>query len=171
MSQMKGPAIFLAQFAAEEAPFDNLDNITRWAGDLGYKGVQVPTWEGGLIDLRKAAESRDYCDEVKGICANNGVEITELSTHLQGQLVVVHPAYDELFDGFAPEELHGKPQARQQWAVEQLLLAARASSNLGLTAHVTFSGALLWHTMYPWPQRPEGLVETGFKELAERWLP
>ena len=171
MSRMKGPAIFLAQFAAAEKPFDNLANITRWAADLGYRGVQLPSWESSLIDLQRAAESRDYCDELKGICASNGVEITELSTHLQGQLIAVHPAYDELFDGFAPAALHGKPQARQQWAHEQLLLAAKASKNLGLRAHATFSGALLWHTMYPWPQRPAGLVETGFRELATRWLP
>lgn len=171
MSKMKGPAIFLAQFAGTEAPFDSLPNIAAWAGGLGYKGIQLPTWESGLIDLERAAQSVDYCDELRGICAEAGVEITELSTHLQGQLVAVHPAYDEQFDGFAPPELRGKPQARQEWAVQQLLLSARASKNLGLDAHVTFSGALLWHTMYPWPQRPEGLVETGFKELADRWLP
>jgi sugar phosphate isomerase/epimerase len=25
--------------------------------------------------------------------------------------------------------------------------------------------------MYPWPQRPDGLVEEGFYELARRWRP
>ena len=171
MSKMKGPAIFLAQFVGVDAPFDGLANMAKWAGDLGYKGVQVPTWEAGLIDLQRAAQSQDYCDELKGVCAEGGVEITELSTHLQGQLVAVHPAYDELFDGFAPDEVKGKPAARQEWAVKQLLMAAKASKNLGLNAHATFSGALLWHTMYPWPQRPDGLVVTGFAELAKRWLP
>ncbi|MBT5006064.1 MAG: sugar phosphate isomerase/epimerase [Halieaceae bacterium] len=171
MSMMKGPAIFLAQFVGAQAPFNSLAGMAKWAGDLGYRGVQVPTWETGLIDLHLAAQSQDYCDELKGVCAEGGVEITELSTHLQGQLVAVHPAYDELFDGFAPDSCKGKPAARQEWAVQQLMLAAKASKNLGLDAHATFSGALLWHTMYPWPQRPDGLVETGFAELAERWLP
>lgn len=171
MSKMKGPAIFLAQFADSEKPFDSSENISRWAGDLGYKGVQIPTWESNLIDLNLAASSKTYCDELKGIYADNGVEITELSTHLQGQLVAVNPAYDIMFDGFAPEELKGNPKARQEWAVNQLLLAAKASKNMGLDAHATFSGALLWHTTYPWPQRPQGLVEAGFKALAERWLP
>ena len=168
---MKGPAIFLAQFGGDEAPFNSLPTICDWAASLGYKGIQVPTWDANLFDLKQAAESKDYCDEVAGIAANAGLEITELSTHLQGQLVAVHPAYDEQFDGFAPPEVHGNSAARQAWAVQQLMLAARASENLGLDAHVTFSGALLWHTMYPWPQRPEGLVETGFRELAERWTP
>lgn len=171
MSKMKGPGIFLAQFVGDEAPFNTLKNITRWAGDLGYKGVQIPTWESNLFDLATAAQSKTYCDEVKGVCAEAGVEVTELSTHLQGQLVAVHPAYDELFDGFAPDSVKGKPAARQEWAVEQLMHAAKASQNMGLSAHATFSGALLWHTMYPWPQRPEGLVEEGFRELADRWLP
>ena len=64
----------------------------------------------------------------------NGVEITELSTHLQGQLVAVNPAYDEAFDAFAPAAVHGKPKERQKWAVEQMMLAAKASQNLGLDA-------------------------------------
>ena len=100
-----------------------------------------------------------------------GLNISELSTHLQGQLLAVHPAYDTLFDAFAPEPLRGKPSERTAWAKQQLIWAAQASQNLGLRAHATFSGALLWHTVYPWPQRPKGLVETGFKELAARWLP
>lgn len=171
MKTIKGPALFLAQFMGNQAPFDSLDNICRWAADLGYKGIQIPTWETRLIDLDTAATSKTYCDELKGKIASYGLEITELSTHLQGQLVAVHPAYDDQFDAFAPTEVHGRPQARQEWAVQQVKNAASASQHLGLTAHATFSGALLWHTMYPWPQRPEGLVDRGFEELAKRWRP
>jgi sugar phosphate isomerase/epimerase len=171
MKTIKGPAIFLAQFAGDAAPFNSLGSIGRWAAGHGYKGVQIPSWDGRLFDLGKAAESQAYCDEVKGTLAEAGVELTELSTHLQGQLVAVHPAYDLLMDGFAAPEVRGNPKARQEWAVNQLLLAARASQNLGLTAHATFSGALLWPFFFPFPQRPAGLVETGFDELARRWRP
>ena len=171
MRTMKGPAIFLAQFAGEASPFNNLNDISRWAASLGYKGVQIPTWDARLIDLNKAAESRGYCDEIKGMLKKNGVEVTELSTHLQGQLVAVHPAYDEAFDGFAPPSVRGNPSARQKWGVEQLRLAARASANFGLKAHVTFSGAFAWPYIYPWPQRPAGLIEAAFDELAKRWKP
>ena len=136
---MKGPAIFLAQFAGDAAPFNSLKSITKWAGDLGYKGVQIPTWDGRLFDLKKASTSKTYCDEVKGICAENGVEITELSTHLQGQLVAVHPAYDEAFDAFAPKDYHGKPKERQAWAVAQVKHAAKASRNLGLDSGIAGS--------------------------------
>lgn len=168
---IKGPAIFLAQFAGDEAPFDTLPNITKWAADHGYKGVQIPTFVGSLFDLEKAAESKTYCDEVKGICAESGVEITELSTHLQGQLVAVHPAYDSQFDAFAPASVHGNPKARQAWAVDQMMKAAVASRNLGLDVSVSFPGALAFPYLYPWPQRPAGLIEEAFAELARRWKP
>ena len=171
MKTIKGPAIFLAQFAGDQAPFNSLSEIGRWAAGLGFKGVQIPSWDGRLFDLAKAAESKTYCDEVKGVLEESGVQVTELSTHLQGQLVAVHPAYDEAFDGFAAPEVRGNPKARQEWAVNQLMMAAKASANLGLTAHVTFSGALAWPFVYPWPQRPAGLIDTAFDELAKRWRP
>ncbi len=171
MNNIKGPAIFLAQFVGEDAPFNSLDSICKWASSLGYKGVQIPSWDGRLIDLKKASESKDYCDEIKGITNKHNLEITELSTHLQGQLVAVHPAYDTAFDGFAAPEVRGNPKARQEWAVNQLMMAAKASKNLGLDRHVTFSGALAWPYVYPWPQRPEGLIENAFNELSNRWKP
>jgi len=171
MKSIKGPAIFLAQFAQDKAPFNNFSAICKWASDHGYLGVQIPTWDANFIDLKKAAKSKTYCDELRGTAAEHGITITELSTHLQGQLVAVNPAYDAMFDGFAPKEVHGKPKERTKWAVQQLKYAAKASKNLGINVHATFSGSLIWHTMYPWPQRPQGLVETGFKELAKRWKP
>jgi sugar phosphate isomerase/epimerase len=171
MKTIKGPAVFLAQFLGDEPPFNTLENIAKWAADLGYVGVQIPTWDSRMIDLQKAAESKTYCDELKGKLADIGIEITELSSHLQGQLVAVNPTYDSMFDAFAPDFAKGNPKVRQEWAVQQLLWAAKASENLGLTAHATFSGALIWQTMYPWPQRPQGLVEAAFKELGNRWRP
>jgi len=171
MKTIKGPALFLAQFADDQAPFNSLDSITKWASDVGYKGVQIPSWDGRLFDLDKAATSKDYCDEVKGIAGENGIEITELSTHLQGQLVAVHPAYDTAFDGFAAEAVRGDPKARQEWAVDQVKKAISASNHMGIGAMATFSGALAWPYIYPWPQRPAGLVETAFDELAKRWKP
>ncbi len=170
MKTIKGPGIFLAQFAGDTAPFDTWDGITKWASDTGYAGVQVPV-DAGFFDLARAAESKGYCDEIAGVARENGVEITELSAHLYGQLVAVHPAYDIAFDGFAPAALHGRPAARQDWAMEQVRLALSASRNFGLTEMAAFSGALAWPYLYPWPQRPAGLVETAFDELAARWRP
>jgi sugar phosphate isomerase/epimerase len=171
MTNIQGPAIFLAQFLGDNAPFNNLESICKWAKKLGFKGIQLPTWDSKYFDLQKAAESQTYADEIKGLVNEIGLEITELSTHLQGQLVAVNPAYDLLFDGFAPAHLQNNPKERTQWAVQQLMYAAKASQRLGMNAHATFSGALLWQTVYPWPQRPAGLVDDGFTELAKRWTP
>lgn len=171
MQTIKGPGIFLAQFLGDKAPFNTLTGICKWAADLGFKAVQIPTNDPNIFNLQQAAESKTYADDIKGLILEQGLQISELSTHLQGQLVAVHPAYDDLFDAFAPAEVKKNPAARTQWAIQQLKYAAKASQNLGLTAHATFSGSLLWHTFHPWPQRPAGLVEAGFKELANRWLP
>jgi sugar phosphate isomerase/epimerase len=171
VKSIKGPAIFLAQFAGDTAPFNSFDAICEWASSLGYKGVQIPTWDARLFDVKKASDSKTYCDEIKGVAAQHGLEITELSTHLQGQLIAVHPAYDAAFDGFAAPEVRGNPSARTEWAVDQVKRALRASKHLGLKAHATFSGALAWPYVYPWPQRPAGLVEAAFDELARRWTP
>ena len=171
MKTIKGPGIFLAQFAGDQAPFNTLDGMAGWAAGLGYKGIQIPSWDGRLFDLKRAAESKEYCSEVQGIAAEHGLAITELSTHLQGQLVASHPAFDTLLDAFAPADVAGNAKARQEWAVQQLKYGAKASRNLGLTAHASFSGALAWPFFYPWPQRPAGLVEEAFKELARLWTP
>jgi sugar phosphate isomerase/epimerase len=171
MKTIKGPAVFLAQFASDEAPFNSLDGMARWAASRGFKGIQIPSWDGRLFDLQRAAESQDYCDEVLGLVGQLGLEVTELSTHLQGQLVATHPAYDTAFADFAPAELSQDAKGRQAWAVQQLLWAARASQRMGLTAHASFSGALAWPFFYPWPQRPAGLIDEAFRELGRRWLP
>ena len=171
MKTIKGPAIFLAQFMGDKPPFNDIETVCKWTSELGYKGIQIPTWDERCIDLKKVAESKDYADEYKSKINSSGIEITELSTHLQGQLVAVNPAYNKMFDGFAPKKFRNNPKKRTQWAINQLLLAAKASKNLGIKEHVTFSGSLLWPYMYPWPQRPEGLVDEAFNELAKRWKP
>ena len=171
MKTIKGPGIFLAQFAGDDFPYNSLDGMANWAAKLGFKGIQIPTWDRRLFDLQKAAETDGYCEDILGIAGRAGIAITELSTHLQGQLVASHSAYDPLLAGFAPPELAGDAKARQQWAVQQLLWAAKASEKLGLKAHATFSGALAWPFFYPFPQRPAGLIDEAFKELGARWLP
>ncbi|WP_312525052.1 sugar phosphate isomerase/epimerase [Paracoccus sp. (in: a-proteobacteria)] len=171
MKTMRGPGLFLAQFAADQPPFNDWGAITTWASSLGYRGVQVPSNDNRIFDLDLAVSSAAWRDAYLGQARDNGIEVTELACHLQGQLVAVHPAYDAPFDAFAPAALHGNPKARQEWAVDQVAKTIRASAALGLKAMATFSGALAWPYLYPWPQRAPGLVETAFDTLAARWLP
>ena len=171
MRTMKGPGLFLAQFSGDSAPFDSLPAIATWAAGLGYRGVQLPSGDARLLDLDRAADSQDYCDEIAGRAAEAGVTVTELSAHLQGQLVAVHPAYDAAFDGFAAPQVRGNPKARADWAADQVKKTLTASRRMGLKAMAAFSGALAWPYLYPWPQRPPGLIEEAFDELARRWRP
>ena len=168
---LKGPGILVAQFAGDHPPFNSWPAICAWAAGLGYKGIQLPAGDKRFLDLARAAESKTYCDEIAGIGRELGIAITELSTHLAGQLVAVHPAFDDAFDVFAPEALRGRPEQRRMWAVQQLRLAARASRNLGLDVAPSFTGALAWPLVYPWPPRSAGVIEEAFAELGRRWRP
>lgn len=169
MNKIKGPGIFLAQFLRDEEPYNNLENIGKWVAGLGYKGVQIPTWDSRVIDLDKAAESRAYCDELKGKLKEIGLEPTELASHLQGQVLAIHPAYEIAFQAFYPEGLND--QQRVEWATDQLKKSVIASANMGLNTVPVLSGGFAWHMIYPWPQRPEGLIDEAFKELYQRWKP
>ena len=171
MRTIKGPALLIAQLADDRPPFNTLPTMARWAAGLGYKGLQLPSSDLRFLDLARCAESQTYADEITGTMRDAGLQVTELATALAGQLVAVHPAYDTMYDAFAPAGVHGNPKARQAWAVEQMKLAAKASRRLGLKAAQSFTGSLAWPYVYPWPQRPHGLVEEVFAELAIRWRP
>ena len=171
MRTIKGPGLFLSQFLGDRPPFNSLEGLAEWAAGLGYKALQIPCHNKAIFDLQRAAESQTYCDEVSGKLAAHGLVISELSTHLEGQLVAVHPAYDAAFDGFAPSEVRGNAGARQAWATDILKQAAAASARLGLSAHATFSGALAWPYFYPWPPHNAALLEEAFDALAQRWRP
>ena len=171
MKTIQGPSLHLAQFAADTAPFNTLPAIAEWAAGMGFKALQIPAWDARLFDVAQAAHSQQYCDELVAMLAGHGLVISELTTHIFGQLVAVHPAYDALCDSFAPAHLHGQPAARTEWAIEQVKLAAMASKRLGLTEMGTFSGSFAWPYLFPFPQRPPGLIEAAFDELARRWLP
>jgi sugar phosphate isomerase/epimerase len=169
MKTMKGPGIFLAQFLRDQPPYDNLANIGRWVAELGYEGVQIPTWDARVIDLDRAAKSKGYCDDLQGTLRDIGMEITELAAHLQGQVLAMHRAYEVAFRAFYPQGLNDRERAR--WATDRLKKAITASAHLGLHSVPVLSGGFAWHTVYPWPQRPPGLVNQAFGELARRWQP
>lgn len=168
-SCIKGPAVFLAQFLREESPYNQLDSIGRWVASLGYKGVQIPAWDSRTINLDQAAESQAYCDDYRDRLHSIGLQITELAGYLQGQVLAMHPAYEVLFQGFHPPGLTGSN--RTEWAAGELKKCLQASARLGLHNVPVLSGGLAWHLNYPWPQRPAGLIETAFAELAKRWRP
>ncbi len=169
MATIKGPAVFLAQFMRDVEPFNSIDAIGRWFADMGYKGVQIPGWDPRAIDIDKAATSKTYCDEYQGKLRALGLEITEVTGYLAGQVLAMHPAYEQLFAGFHPPGLKGRE--RTEWATEELKKCVHASVNFGVTCIPVLSGSFAWHMVYPWPQRPAGIVEEAFNELARVWRP
>lgn len=171
MKTLKGPSLHLAQFSSDQPPFHTLETLGQWAATLGFNALQIPAWDSRLFDVAQAASSQTYCDDIQGMLAQQGLQISELTTHIFGQLVAVHPAYDSLWDAFTPAALHGRPQARTEWAMAQMKLAVQASARLGLADMGTFSGSLAWPYLFPFPQRPEGLIDAAFNELAQRWRP
>lgn len=171
MKAIQGPGIFLAQFISELSPFNNLEGLAKWASELGFKALQIPCNHPTIFNVALASESQTYCDEITCVLAEYGLQISELSTHLEGQLLAVHPAYDAAFDGFTIPAYRNNYSARQEWAKQVLHQAALASRRLKLRAHATFSGSLAWPYFYPWPPRKENLVKQAFVELGKRWLP
>ena len=169
MKTIKGPGIFLAQFLSNNAPYNNIESISKWASSLGFKGLQIPTWDGRVFDLKTAAKSKVYCDEYKAKLTSFGLEVVELASYLQGQIMAVHPAFEILFQSFYPVGLSDRD--RILWASERLRETIIASSHFGTTNISVLSGGLAWPYMYPWPQRSPGLVEEAFDELVKRWLP
>jgi sugar phosphate isomerase/epimerase len=83
----------------------------------------------------------------------------------------VHPAYDEAFDGFAARDRARQPGGAAGMGGRPGEKGAPRLAQHGPDGAATFSGALAWPYLYPWPQRPAGLVETAFEELARRWRP
>lgn len=171
MKTLKGPGIFLSQFIGQQAPFNSLEGLAQWASALGYRALQIPCNHPAIFDVERASGSQTYCDEITGLLAQYGLVISELSTHLEGQLIAVHPAHNVAFDGFAPVQVRGDNAKRTLWATEIVKKAAAASAKLGLNAHATFSGSLAWPYLYPWPPHNPALLEEAFDELARRWLP
>ena len=169
MGRIKGPAVFLAQFLRDQEPFNSLPSIGKWFAGLGYKGVQIPAWDPRTLDLDQAAGSRAYCDDYRGRLAALGLEVTEVAGYLHGQVLAMHPAYEVGFAAFYPAGLD--TPARTAWAAEGLRKCIRASANMGLRNIPALSGGFAWHLAYPWPQRPAGLIDEAFKELARRWQP
>lgn len=169
MKKIKGPGIFLAQFLRDEKPYNNLIDICKWVVSLGYKGVQIPTWDPRAIDLKMAADSTGYCDEMSGRLQDMGIQITELASHLQGQVLAMNNAYRKAFAAFYPKGMSKTEVV--EWSTDQLKKTVSASANLGLNAIPVLSGGFGWHMVYPWPQRPAGLIEEAFSELFKRWKP
>ena len=169
MNGIRGPGILLAQFLRDEPPYNDIKTLAPWAASLGYKGLQIPTWDKRVFDLEQAAASQAYCDDYREQLGESGLCVTELCGALQGQVLALHPAYERMFDAFYPSGLSGT--AVTEWATARLRDVIAAASRLATKTIPVLSGGFAWQMAYPWPQRPPGIIEEAFAELARRWRP
>jgi len=167
---IRGPGLFISQFIGAEPPFDRLGDLAAWAGDLGFKALQIPVSDPRLKDLARLSE-KDAVIRIESVISKAGLAISEIAAQRSGQLLAVHPAYDETMDILASPEVRGRPAARQAEAEQDLRRAIARAAILGANKVVTFSGGLAWPFFYPYPPRPLGLIERAFDELARRWRP
>lgn len=169
-TSVKGPAVFLAQ-GYGKANWKTLKECATTAASLDYKGLQAHLWNGGPVDLELAAGSKAYCEDLQAIASGAGCPIVELANHCDWQLVRCAPAYLKLHQWPAPEHLHGNATALAEWASTRAKMSVAAARNFGFDRVGGFSGTSIFHLVYPWPQRPKGLVEAAFRALAKAWLP
>ena len=165
-----GPGLFISQFIGSEPPFDTLSGIAAWAEELGFKALQIPVSDPRLKDLAELPD-KDAASTIESVMSKAGLVVSEIAAARAGQLLAVHPAYDETMDVLAPPEVRGRPAARQAWAEQELRRAIARGAILNAGSVVVFSGGLAWPYLYPYPPRPAGLVERAFDELARRWRP
>ena len=170
MKTIKGPGIFLAQFAGDAAPFNTLENMARWAASLGFAGVQIPTWDSRLFDLKQAAESQAYCDDILRSGSRGRTRSDRVVDAPAGAVGGQQPCVRRHAGGLRARG-SGSQRAARNGQCSSCAGRRRRAATSGSTAHATFSGALAWPYFYPWPQRPAGLIDETFAELARRWVP
>ncbi len=167
---IRGPALFISQFIADEPPFDTLAGIARFAAGLGFKALQLPVHDPRFIDLDRSDDS-GYIDGLLADLSRAAITVSEIAAHRAGQLMAVHPAYDDAMDALSPPPVRGNPARRRAQAERDLRRSIALAARLGVDKVAVFSGGLAWPFVYPYPPLPPGLIERAFGELARRWQP
>ncbi|OGV54419.1 MAG: AP endonuclease [Lentisphaerae bacterium GWF2_44_16] len=160
---MRPVTLFTGQWA--DMP---VEKLAEKAASWGYDGLELACW-GDHFDVKQGAESKDYCKKHLEKLAKKGIKVWAISNHLAGQLVC--DLNDSRSDMFAPKELAGNPEAKREWAIEQMKLSAKAAANLGVKVVNGFTGSSIWHYLYSFPPVSAQMVEDGFKQFAKLWNP
>ena len=145
-----------------------LEELAKKASGWGYDGLELACW-GDHFEVDKALADSSYCDRKKETLAKYGLKLWSISTHLAGQCVC--DPNDYRTDGFAPDKLKGKPEAKRAWAIDQVIGAAHAAKKLGIGVVNGFTGSSIWHLTYSFPPIPPEAIEEGFQFMAEKWNP
>ena len=146
----------------------DLDTLCGKAAQMGYDGIELAIWGNHLDPLRAAADD-GYVEEIKEIFRRHGLVVKALCAHVPSQCVGDYA--DPRLNNFAPAELADRPDEIRAWAVETMKAAAIAARKLGAYCVTGFVGSTIWKYMYSFPQTSEEMIERGFQEVRELWLP
>lgn len=143
-----------------------LEKLCRKASAMGYDGLELNCCDNHL-DLRQLTP--DYCAQIKSQLKRHNLNLYAISNHTVGQCVcdpidVRHRAIlsDHIWGDGSPEGVRTR-------AAQEMILTGKAAAMLGVKTVIGFSGSPIWHACYAFPPHPDGFVEAGYREFAERF--
>jgi len=145
----------------------SLKEICEKAKRFGYDGLEL-----GLpahVDVRQTDIA--YYDGIKALLAQYDLKLFTISTHLVGQAVC--DKIDERHQNILPDYIwgDGDPEGVHQRAAEEMIRTGRAAAMLGINTVVGFTGSPIWHLLYSFPPVTDKMIDDGYKEFADRFLP
>ncbi|MBE9510186.1 MAG: sugar phosphate isomerase/epimerase [Bacteroidetes bacterium] len=146
----------------------SLDTVAKKAKSFGYDGLELACW-GDHIEIDKA--DQQYCNERLNLLKKYDLQLFSISTHLVGQSVCDN--IDERHKGILPDYIwgDGDPEGVRQRAASEVIKTGIAASRLGLNVVNGFTGSSIWHLLYAFPPLNPKMIDNGYKDFAERWIP
>lgn len=145
-----------------------IEEVCKLAKEMGYDGLEMACW-GNQLDPVRAAKDDAYVAEVKAILEKYGMKVQALAAHIIGQCVGDYN--DPRLNNFAPAELADKPDEIRAWGIETMKCCAVAAKKMGAYVVTGFTGSPIWKYLYSFPQTTEEMIENGFQEVYDLWVP
>jgi sugar phosphate isomerase/epimerase len=147
-----------------------LEDVAEKASGWGFDGLELACW-GDHFEVDKALEDDAYVQERWDILDKYDLECFAISTHLVGQCVC--DPIDARHKGILPARIwgDGDPEGVRQRAAEEVKNTAKAAKLFGVDVVNGFTGSAVWHMLYFFPPTSQDLIEAGYQDFADRWLP
>ena len=145
----------------------SFEEICKLASEMGYDGLEIASW-GDHFEADKG-RGMDYIKNKKEILEKYNLDCWAIGTHIIGQCVGAR--YDKRYDGFAPDEIAGKPEKIQEWGIEQMKLLAEGARNMGCDIITGFTGSPIWKFFYSFPSTSQEMIAEGYQEIKRLWDP
>ena len=140
------------------------------ANDWGLDGLEL-TCNGDHFDVSQSLENTNYLEEKHQVLEENNLTCWALANHLVGQCVcdLIDERHKSILDGRIWRD--GNPEGVRQRAAEEMKRTATAAKRFGVEIVTGFTGSSIWPLLYAFPPTPEEMIEAGFIDFAQRWLP